>query len=358
MKFGLFAMPAHPPERDLRQGFEWDLQVIRWLDELGYAEAWVGEHHTVPWEPNPAPDILISQAIAQTRTIRLGPGGFLLPFHHPAVLADRISLLDHISGGRINFGIAASSIPTDQATMGIGGSDTRAMMRESLDMILKLWAAEAPFSLEGRFWKIARPEPMLGDLFRSFLKPVQTPHPPIGVAGLSPNSDTLKLAGERGFLPMSLNLNAGYLAGHWDAVEAGAASAGRKANREDWRIVRNVLVADTDEEALKLALNGCMGRMEEDYSLKLIHTFGMVGYLKHDPAVPDSDVTIDYMARHNWIVGSPATVAEKIEAVHRQVGGFGVLLVLGFDYLEQSEAWRRSLELLANEVAPRLKHLA
>ena len=90
MKLGYFAMPAHPPERDLRQGFEWDLEVIRWLDELGYAEAWVGEHHTVPWEPNPAPDLLLARAFAETRDIRLGPGGFLLPFHHPAALASRL----------------------------------------------------------------------------------------------------------------------------------------------------------------------------------------------------------------------------------------------------------------------------
>ncbi|MEI9965645.1 MAG: LLM class flavin-dependent oxidoreductase [Caulobacteraceae bacterium] len=131
-------------------------------------------------------------------------------------------LLDHISGGRINFGVAASSIPTDQATFGLAGADTRAMMRESLDMILRLWAADAPFEMQGEYWKIARPEPMLGDIFRAFLKPVQQPHPPIGVAGLSPSSDTLKLAGERGFLPMSLNLNGGYLASHWAAVEAGA----------------------------------------------------------------------------------------------------------------------------------------
>jgi len=352
MQLGYFAMPAHPPERDLRQGFEWDLQVIRWLDELGYAEAWVGEHHTVPWEPNPAPDILISQAIAQTKTIRLGPGGFLLPFYHPAALADRISLLDHISGGRINFGIAASSIPTDQALFGVDPSAIREMTRESLDMILRLWAADEPFTQQGKFWKIARPEPALGDTFRPFLKPVQAPHPPIGVAGLSPNSETLRLAGERGFLPMSLNLNAGYLASHWAAVEAGAASAGRRANRKDWRIVRNILVADTDAEARRLAIGGCMGRMEEEYALKLVRTFGMLGFLKHDPDVPDSDVTLDYMADHNWIVGSPGTVAEKLEALNQRVGGFGSLLALGFDYIEDAGAWRHSLELLSGEVLP------
>ena len=89
MEFGYFSMPSHPPERGLKEGLDWDLQTIRWLDELGYSEAWIGEHHTAPWEPNPAPDLLIAQALLQTSRIRIGPGGFLLPYHHPAELAHR-----------------------------------------------------------------------------------------------------------------------------------------------------------------------------------------------------------------------------------------------------------------------------
>ena len=75
------------------------------------------------------------------------------------------------------------------------------------------------------------------------------------------------------------------------------------------------------------------------------------------PDVPDSDVTVEYCARRNWIVGSPKTVTEKIEKIYQEVGGFGVLLVFGFDYKHKPEAWRHSLELLQHEVMPRLKHL-
>ena len=356
MKLGLFAMPAHPPERDLREGFEWDLTVMRWLDELGYTEAWVGEHHTVAWEPNPAPDLLLARAFAETKQIRLGPGGFLLPFHHPAALASRLMLLDHLSQGRLNFGVAASSIPTDWAQFGVEAKDIREMMRESLEMILRLMSAEEPFTQKGKYWTVGRSAPQI-EIFAPFLKPVQTPHPPIGIAGLSPRSDTLKWAGERGFIPMSLNLNAAYLSGHWDAVAEGAAGAGRTAHRKDWRMVREVLVADTDEEAWKLAVDGPMARMTRDYSMKVVQAFGALPFLKHDPSVPDSDVTIEYLARNSWLVGSPETVARKIEALHQQVGGFGVLLVLAFDYADQPEAWRHSLELLARDVGPRIAHL-
>ena len=73
--------------------------------------------------------------------------------------------------------------------------------------------------------------------------------------------------------------------------------------------------------------------------------------------MPDSDVTVEYCASHNWLVGSPKTVAEKLEAIYDEVGGFGQLLVFGFDYEDNPEAWQNSLRLLQQEVLPRVAHL-
>jgi alkanesulfonate monooxygenase SsuD/methylene tetrahydromethanopterin reductase-like flavin-dependent oxidoreductase (luciferase family) len=156
---------------------------------------------------------------------------------------------------------------------------------------------------------------------------------------------------------MSLNLNPAYVGSHWDSVEAGAAKTGRKPSRRDWRLVREVFVADTDDEAWKLSAGDMMGRMMGEYFLPLLGHFGFKDYLKHAPDVPDSDVTVDYCARQNWIVGSPATVTEKIEKIWHEVGGFGTLLVFGFDYKHKPEAWHHSLQLLKHEVLPRLKNL-
>jgi alkanesulfonate monooxygenase SsuD/methylene tetrahydromethanopterin reductase-like flavin-dependent oxidoreductase (luciferase family) len=122
-------------------------------------------------------------------------------------------------------------------------------------------------------------------------------------------------------------------------------------------MVREVFVAETDEEAYRLSVGGMMGRMMREYFLPLLANFGFLEYLKHDPSVPDSDVTPEYCAHHNWLIGSPATVADKLDKVYRDVGGFGGLLVFGFDYSENPQAWHNSLRLLAEEVAPRIKHL-
>ncbi len=358
MEIGFFTMPSHPPERDLREGHDWDLQHIRWADELGFSEGWIGEHHTAPWEPHPAPDLLVVEGLRQTENIRLGPGGFLLPYHHPAELANRVAMMDHLSQGRLNFGVAASGLPSDWQMFNIDGmsGENRDMTREALDMILRLWSDEPEFDYKGKYWHITKGAEMFGFL-RPHLAPLQKPHPPIGVAGLSKNSDTLKLAGERGFLPMSLNLNPAYVGSHWDSVEIGARKAGRTASRNEWRMVREVFIAETDEEAWRLSVGGMMGRMMQEYFLPLLGNFGFLEFLKHDPEVPDSDVTPEYCAKHNWLIGSPATVAEKLEAVYDDVGGFGQLLVFCFDYADKAEAWHTSLGLLANEVLPKVSHL-
>ena len=104
MKYGMFMMPSHPPERELYTAHQWDLDCLQMADELGFSEAWIGEHFTSPWEPIPAPDLMIAQALMRTKNIKLCTGVHLLPYHHPAELACRVAYLDHMAQGRFMFG--------------------------------------------------------------------------------------------------------------------------------------------------------------------------------------------------------------------------------------------------------------
>ena len=347
-------MPSHPPERSLRDGFEWDLQHIELCDRLGFSEAWVGEHFTAPWEPNPAPDILIAQALLKTKRIRLAAGAHLLPYHHPAELACRVAFMDHISQGRLMFGIGAGGLPSDWRLFHVDGmsGENRRMTREALDIILKLWTSDEPFEHRGEFWNINRIEPMFDGALQFHLKPFQKPYPPIGIAGLSPRSDTLELAGEYGFMPLSLNLSREYLRDHWASVERGAERGGRVARREDWRVVREVYIAETDAQARKLALNGMMGRAYREYLLPLFSQFRLLSVFKHDQSVADSDVTPEYLCEHNWLVGSPRTVTQKLATMHQESGGFGTLLVINFDFKDEWRSWSDSQQALIEEVLP------
>jgi alkanesulfonate monooxygenase SsuD/methylene tetrahydromethanopterin reductase-like flavin-dependent oxidoreductase (luciferase family) len=359
MDLGMFLMPTHPPERDLRAGHEWDLEVLRVGDRLGYTEAWIGEHFTSPWEPNPAPDLLIAQALTQTSRIKLAPGAHLLPYHQPADLAVRVAYMDHLAGGRYMLGIGSGGLPTDFMLFNVDAASgqQRDMVREAIDIMLKVWTSEGEVEFNSKYWKGKISAPMYGGLLQHHIKPLQKPYPPVGIAGISYKSDTLKLAGEYGFLPLSLDMNASVLRTHWEAVEEGAARSGRPARRSDWRIVRDVFVGDTDAQARADCLASGMGRNFREYLLPLYQELKFVSFFKHDKAVTDPEVTVEYLLEHNWIVGSAQTVAEKLAALYREVGGFGCLLTLGADCADNPLPWFKSMRLMAEEVMPRLNQM-
>jgi alkanesulfonate monooxygenase SsuD/methylene tetrahydromethanopterin reductase-like flavin-dependent oxidoreductase (luciferase family) len=282
----------------------------------------------------------------------------VLPFHHPAQLANRVAYLDHISEGRFNFGIAAGSVPSDWGMFDIDGfsGQQREMTQESLDLIRKLWAAEKPEKFEGKYWTIAWPEPF-SDALKPWLKPFQQPHPPISIAGATPGSSTLELAGELGLAPMSNFLSMPLVETHWAAYEKGCAKSGHAPDRSKWAINRELIIAETDEKAWEIAMSGPAIRIYKEYRLPLYAKFNWLKNLKHDPSMPDEDVTIEYCLEHHWLIGSPDTVARKIEKMHDDLGGFGQLMCLNQDFLDNPEAWRRALELFGTEVLSGLGHL-
>ena len=109
-----------------------------------------------------------------------------------------------------------------------------------------------------------QPDRTFADCYdRDIMKPYQRPHPPIAVAANTPRSDSMSMAGARGFIPMSGSLlSRTYLADHWRLVEDGAASPGRQAKRTEWRIARDMLVARTPAMARERA-RAVLGRNYE-----------------------------------------------------------------------------------------------
>ena len=356
MELGLFTMPLHPPGSDITKTLDDDLEQIVVLDILGYSEVWIGEHFTAEWENISCPDLFIAKALGYTKNIVLGTGVTCMPNHNPFMIAHRIAQLDHLAHGRFHWGVGSGGFPGDFSVLGFDPKtgEQRQMMRDSIELILKLWDDPKPGTYEHKWWSFTVPEPEPDIGLRYHLKPYQKPHPPIGVAGVSPRSDTLMLAGERGWIPMSINLvPPESLAGHWEAVEEGASRTGKTPDRSMWRIAREVFVADTTEEARRLALNGTMARDFQQYFLRLMPKVNMLGLMKTDPDMPDSDVTVEYLLDNIWIVGSPDEVAGKLRKLYEDVGGFGVLLAMGHEW-QPRDVWERSVTLLKQEVMPRL----
>jgi len=359
VQFGLFMMPLHPPHRAIADGYDRDVAQIVLADRLGFREAWVGEHLTERWENAPAPDLLLAKALALTEHVMLGTGVTLLALHDPVYLAHRIAMLDHMARGRFQWGIGGGGIPTDLTLFGLDAKNpaaVRARSAEVLDVVLALWASEGPFSHHGEFFDIETPvfDPVKDRGY--YMKPYQRPHPPIAVAASTPGSGSMRMAGARGWIPMSSSLlSRPYLADHWRLVEEGASGAGREAKRSQWRIARDVLVGPTSTAARERA-RAVLGRNYLEHQRpNRLGTIQMTS-TKLDPSMADEKVTVDYLMEHVWIVGDVAECVDKIQQLHEESGGFGTLLAITTD--SDDAGWdHESLRFLMDGVAPRVSHL-
>lgn len=359
MRLGYFTMPLHPPGSDMAETLAHDLEQIVTLDRLGYSEAWIGEHFTSVWENIPCPDLFIAQALARTTSIALGTGVSCLPNHHPLMLAQRIAQLDQMARGRFRWGIGSGGFPGDFELFDVDTAafEQRRLTREILDTVLDLWGAPRPGIRQHERWRFRVPEPNTAIGIDLHLRPYQKPHPPIGVAGIGPRSDMLTLAGERGWIPMSINIvPPATLTAHWETYAASATAAGRAPDRSVWRIARDVYIGETTAQARREVIDGVVGRDWRDYFLPLLRHSQLLIAPKVDPTMPDEAVTLEYLCDHIWIVGDVDEVTRKLHQLYQAVGGFGTLLVIGHEWLPVDK-WRRSMMLLAKEVLPRLNAL-
>jgi len=360
MRLGYFMMPLHPLGSDLAETLELDLQQVERLDRLGYEEAWVGEHFTAEWENIPAPDMFIAAALQRTERIVFGTGVSCMPNHSPFVLAHRIAQLDQMARGRFIWGVGTGSFVGDMEMVGIDPRSglQRTLMQDAVDLVVKIWEGAEPGHYEDHNWRfnVPVPDPSIGK--HVHVRPYQKPHPPIAVAGVSERSETLTLAGQRGWIPMSINLvPTRVLATHWDQIEAGARQTGKPADRATWRIARDIHVAPTTAQAREEAIGGAIGRDFNEYFLRNARkTPGRMAMYKQDPGMSDDDVTLEYLLDTTWIVGDPDECARKLHALYEAVGGFGWLLALAHDWPDRA-VWDRSMTLLATEVLPRVARL-
>lgn len=353
MKLGMFMMPLHPPERDRTACFEEDIELVVRCDQLGYEEAWIGQHHTLAWEPIPSNDVFIANVLPRTSNIKLGTGVSIIPLHHPANIATRLAYLDHLARGRLLVGFGQGGVPCDWEMFGLDPADVGLRTIRGIDMVLNLWKSSAPFDLKDEFWhiKVQNPVPELemGD----FLKPYQKPHPPIAMSIIKAESRGAFTAGERGYIPISANLvSPAVLKRQYEVYCEGAAKAGRPdPDRNEWRVARSIMVADTDAEAWDFA-RGCYSRSYQ-YMTDILK-IGMVhDAMKIDEKMADDDINLSYVLENLCIIGSVSTVVDRLRDVIDISGGFGRLLMISQDS-DGDERWWRCVELLATEVLPAL----
>src|SRR5271170_176552 len=143
LRHGVFLAPLHPVDESPNLLIHRDLELMEWLDRLGFDEAWIGEHHSAGFETISSPEMFIAAAVERTRNIRFGTGVISLPYHNPLTVANRVIQLDHQSRGRVMFGFGPGLLVTDAQMFGIDPNATRDRMAQALDVILRLLAGEA-----------------------------------------------------------------------------------------------------------------------------------------------------------------------------------------------------------------------
>ncbi|MEC7915992.1 MAG: LLM class flavin-dependent oxidoreductase [Actinomycetota bacterium] len=330
LSFGTFLAPYHPLGENPLLSMQRDLEIIAHCDELGFDEAWIGEHHSAAWETVSDPAVFLAAAGERTTRIRLGSGVVSLPYHHPFMVADRFVQLDYLTRGRAMLGVGPGALVSDAVMMGIEPVTQRSRMEEALGVIIRLLDGETVnhssdwFQLNDAHLQML---PLNGSI-------------PIAVASTTSPAGMV-CAGHHGVGVLSLG--AGLIGGkkdlqaQWALGEEAARAAGKTMKREDWRLVIRVHLAESRQEAMDQVREG-REREREGY-------FRKVAGLRNDHTL-EQEIEDDAS-----IVGTPDDMIEALRRLRSSTGGFGGFLVLGNDWANHQDTLR-SYELIARQVIP------
>lgn len=342
MNFGIFMAPFHAPGHNPTVSLDDDLELLQHLDRLGYDEAWIGEHHSAGSEIIASPEIFIMAAAERTRRIRLGTGVVSMPYHNPLWTAERMVLLDHLTKGRVMFGMGPGALPTDAAMLGLEPPQMRPIFEDYMDIAVKLLTTDEPvnYSSDRLTLKDAR----------LHLRPYSEPLFDLAVAAVASPSGA-KLAGRYGTGLLSLGATVAVgmdvLAHHWTIQEQAAAEHGQVADRAKWRLVGLMHLAESEKQA------------REDMKYGMVQWFK---YFQDVAAFPQMaveggnlDEMIDFVNGGLGVIGTPDMMVKQIEELIEQSnGGFGAYLTLAHNWANTT-ATKKSFELFAREVMPRFQ---
>ena len=340
LRMGIFLAPFHALEENPTNALDRDMALIEHLDQLGYHEVWVGEHHSGGFEIIASPEMFIAAAAERTRHIRLGTGVVSLPYHHPFMSGDRMVQLDHMTRGRAMFGVGPGALVGDAFRMGINPADQRRRMNEALDVIMPILNGETVTAKTD--WFEMRECRMQLPCFTQ-------PHIEMAVACARSPSGALA-AGKHGLGMLSIGGTSdealAHHANNWRLCEQTAAEHGKTVSREGWRVVTLAHIADTREQALE---NVKFGIEKWAQYFRDVATFPIVP--------PEIDDAVSYLMDNNMAcIGTPDDAIRYIEKLQEGTGGFGAYLELAHNWADWS-ATKRHYELMSRHVAPHFQDL-
>ena len=354
MKISLFyefALPRPWSDDDEHQMFLDGLDEVEAADKAGFSTVWLTEHHFLEeYCHATAPEMFLAAASQRTKDIRLGFGVMHLPppINHPARIAERVSTLDLISGGRVEFGTGEGSSVAELGGFNIDPADKRTMWEEALEVSIRCMT-EAPFTgFKGEHVEMAA---------RNVIpKPLQDPHPPVWVACTRPSS--VQMAAQKGIGALSFAYTGpealkDRVDGYYRDFEEQGTPITPAINPNILAIGGDLsmMVARNDDEAIKrLGIGGgffSFGIMH--YYLTGMHTPGRTGVWDlYEQAVKD-DPTLAY-GPGRGAIGGPDTVREFLRG-YEASGVDEIILLLN---PRSHEGTMESIEIMGKEILPEL----
>ena len=337
MIFGIFLAPFHRVGDNPTLAMRRDMELVEWIDQLGYDEAWIGEHHSAGWETIASPELMIAALAERTKTIRLGSGVTSLPYHHPYMVAQRFVQLDHMTKGRAMLGCGPGALVSDAYMLAIPFDKQRSRMDESLDAITRLLRCDEPVTMKTEWFEMRDA--------RLHLAPYTDPHFKIAVASTQTPAAMIA-AGKYGLAVLSLG--AGIpggpeaLANQWKIAEEAAAQHGKTMDRKEWRLVVNMHCAEDDEEALRQVSKGERAETVTYFE----ETLGR-------PPGRADDPLREGVKMGTTLIGSPDTIARGIDKlIANSGGGCGGFMFRAHEWANRRDTFE-SFELFARWVMPR-----
>ena len=347
MKVGIFDH-VERADRPIAQTLDERLTFAAAADEAGIYCLHVAEHHATPLNLVPVPGVYLGAVARATKRMRMGPLVYLLPLYSPLRLAEEICILDHLSNGRLEVGVGRGVSPYELAYHKVVHADSRDIFIDAFDCMTAALTSDK-FSYSGKHYTY-KDVPMA-------LRPLQAPHPPFWYG--SSNTTGAAWSGDHG-MHFVANGPTDYAITNIDAYREALGKRGGAAQpKPEFKggaaigALRHIVIADTDEEARKLA------KPNVDYHVNSLN------WLRKQHAQNEAQVrglVPRGMTFEEWekdgmaLAGSPKTVLAEIERQADKLGLNYLLTYLFFGNLTLAQA-QRSLELMRTEIMPKLETL-
>jgi limonene 1,2-monooxygenase len=337
MRHGIFLAPLHPVDENPNLLIHRDLELMEWVDKLGFDEAWIGEHHSGGFETIASPELFIAAAAERTRTLKFGTGVISLPYHQPLMVANRIIQLDHQTRGRVMFGFGPGLLVSDAAQLGIDPNKQRDRMAEALDVILRLLDGQT-VTEQTEWYNLVNA--------RVHLMPYSRPRPEIAVASAATPSGG-KMAGKYNLMMLCVaatSPDGGFnvLDVNWKFAEETAAEYGHTMDRAKLRLMGPMHIAETREKARENVRFG----LEKYVEYARTVTPGRFGDITGRDLV---DVVLD---SGHIVIGTPDDAVEVLTKLREKQGYFGGFLHQCHDWADVEQT-KKSYELYMRFVAPK-----